>query len=177
MQTYETISSLQDLSRYGIETLTGEADALSYRILCDLTEQGAAIVAETYGLVNCGGLVNPFQPAWNSGVGSVMLSQEAWKDIGVIALFNAGHDVIFNTDVNGQLWGFRSASDFVRAEWSSNDAGNVYESQPAKFRHDSKHDQLLPWHQCYGKIQRYFATGSNPRQGSRSVHAMSNRVT
>jgi hypothetical protein len=47
------VESLRDLEQFGIIALTGEADALNYRILCDLTEQGRSLVAEAFRLAAC----------------------------------------------------------------------------------------------------------------------------
>lgn len=38
------IDNLQQLGAYGIEALTGESDAHMYRILCDVTKRGKAII-------------------------------------------------------------------------------------------------------------------------------------
>ena len=43
------ISSWQDLEPYGIIPLTGEADSLSFRLLCDLTPIGESIVGRMLG--------------------------------------------------------------------------------------------------------------------------------
>ena len=76
----KTVNCLRSLERYGVVCLTGEADNLSYRILCDLTRKGADILAECYGL-------NPdgFLPSWNPGsdadphVGSIEEPSESQK--------------------------------------------------------------------------------------------------
>ena len=52
----------QDLRRYGINTLTGEACPYSMRVLCDLTEQGRHIVLDMLG---CD--LGPLPRNWNSG--------------------------------------------------------------------------------------------------------------
>lgn len=40
----KTIHSWDDLSKYGIVPLTGEACGLMYRILCDVTARGKRLV-------------------------------------------------------------------------------------------------------------------------------------
>lgn len=69
------ISGLRDLERFGIAPLTGEADKLNLRILCDLTGAGAEVVREAFGLKHD----TDFQDNWNHGdghnphVGSILL--------------------------------------------------------------------------------------------------------
>ena len=41
------IERMTDLEHYGIIPLTGESDGHMYRILCDCTEQGKAIIERT----------------------------------------------------------------------------------------------------------------------------------
>ena len=45
----KSINCFQDLARYGIELMTGEACGLTYRILFDLTAQGQPIVEKYVG--------------------------------------------------------------------------------------------------------------------------------
>lgn len=85
--TMRVISSFRDLLPFGVDALTGEADHLSFRILCDLTEQGKRIVERT---LSCQITSDP----WNRGdpphVASVLLSQEMIVPIGILALLEHG---------------------------------------------------------------------------------------
>lgn len=83
-----TIDRLIDLRDFGFDLLTGEACQLSYRLLLDVTEEGARIFRLAYGLPsNC-----RLADAWNRGtdeepsVGSVMLPRDAWKMLGLFCL-------------------------------------------------------------------------------------------
>ena len=58
----KTVACWEDLARYGIEALTGEACGLSYRLLCDVTAKGKAVLAKFLGAPD---LALP--PAWNRG--------------------------------------------------------------------------------------------------------------
>ena len=95
-----TVKCLRDLERYGVDLLTGEADALSYRILCDLNKAGRDLLCEAYGIRPEGLAEN-----WNSGgekdphVASIMLAHDAWRQIGPIALVKCCHTV-FDTDMS-----------------------------------------------------------------------------
>lgn len=112
------IRSLNDLREYGIDALTGEADALGMRILCDITEQGAQIIADVFGMTFSNTKINnpedyncesPTQPIfklnsnWNSSQGSIASiflpswDAELYKQLGVHALARAGYEFIVIT--------------------------------------------------------------------------------
>ena len=61
----KTISDLRDLRPFGIDILTGEADALSYRLLCDLNKRGVDIICEALGLTE-----QAFHDNYNSSNGA-----------------------------------------------------------------------------------------------------------
>jgi hypothetical protein len=92
------LSNLQHLRPYGIDALTGEADALSYRILCDLTEKGKALICRTFGLVDV-----KFEENWNPGrandpnVAAIMLPIEVFAPLAVFALLGAGFTEVYIT--------------------------------------------------------------------------------
>jgi len=85
----KTVSSWDHLRPYGIVALTGEACSLMYRILCDLTAQGKAIVERCLGVEiqsenwNCGSEEDPH-------VASIMLTQEMIVPLAVFALLDSG---------------------------------------------------------------------------------------
>lgn len=160
----KTISKLADLSQFGIRHLTGEADALSFRSLCDLTEEGRDIVQETYG-VSC------TAENWNSGaVASCMLPYTAWRELGIIALLRAGCHSVLDTEQG--LWGLESGEIYDRGEldWET----GAYVRQPSI----DLGDCMQLWPHCYGKVNRIYALPNiaQPRIGTRNVHALSGRV-
>jgi len=167
----KTISRLADLERYGIISLTGEADNLCFRMLCDLTDRGRRLIAETYSLKTEG-----FNDAWNPGtdsdphVASMMLPYDAWKDIGVLALLVTCSTVLV-TD-GGGLFGIEKDESYEPApyNWDKSE----YTGR-ARYKHGGE------WHDwptsCYGEIVRTFKTaGNQPHEGHRNVHAMSGRT-
>lgn len=192
----KTINCLRDLEQFGIVPLTGEADSLSYRILCDLTKAGVELIAEAYGFNFPGGKITPFANAWNSGredqphIASIMLSHDAWRQIAPIALVRRCRIVFschaamgykadnVNPDKREKVYehdatciiGIESDETFERADYSYNEqTGNVDCVKPAQIND-------MNWPSCYGQIGRYYAYGSDPREGSRNVHAMSGRT-
>jgi hypothetical protein len=86
------VDSWNDMRQFGVNSLTGEACAYSMRLLCDLSGDGAALVADYFGLKN----TSVFQPNWNSMVGehaaiaSVMLVREELIPLATFALFRMG---------------------------------------------------------------------------------------
>ena len=87
----KTVNCWNDIEPYGIELLTGEACGLSYRLLCDVTEQGRKILAKCLGIPNLNLAEN-----WNRGraedphVGSIMLTHEMLTPLAVFALLESG---------------------------------------------------------------------------------------
>lgn len=85
----KTITCWNDLAPYGIDVLTGEACGLSYRLLCDVTAQGKAILEKLFSIPSIGLAEN-----WNQGdpphIGSIMLAPELLFPLGIFALLEAG---------------------------------------------------------------------------------------
>jgi len=87
----KTITCFNDLLPFGIDPLTGEACGLSYRILCDVTENGRKILAKAFGLPTF-----TLAEAWNRGgatdphIGSIMLAFEMLTPLAVFALLESG---------------------------------------------------------------------------------------
>ena len=87
----KSIRCWDDLSRYGIVLLTGEACGLSYRILCDVTAAGKKIIEKALDVAQLG-----LRENWNPGnsddphIGSVMLAPESAPFLGVFALLESG---------------------------------------------------------------------------------------
>jgi len=81
----KTISSWDHLRPFGINILTGEACALMYRYLCDITEAGKRVIEKC---LSCD--LKPPEN-WNSGaIGSIMLPPEMFIPIAVFALLESG---------------------------------------------------------------------------------------
>ena len=95
----KTISDWAALRDYGIEALTGEACSLCYRMLCDLTQNGKAIVERALS-------VEIASENWNSGseddphVASIMVTTEMIVPLGVFALLEAGCTEVWITEAS-----------------------------------------------------------------------------
>ena len=82
------IDGIRDLEPYGIDGLTGESDAHLYRILCDVTARGKAIVERTMDVRLT------LHENWNRGsagdphVGSLLLPFEFVPSIAVFCLLS-----------------------------------------------------------------------------------------
>lgn len=174
-----TVSCLNDLRQFGIDPLTGEADALSYRILCDLTAAGRRIVAEALSLK-----LDGFQENWNSGdkadphVASIMLDHYAHLWIGPVALCTrpSVHTVL---RTESTLYGLQQGEEFITAQsrWSE-ETQSVEILEPAKWVHEGL---TMRWPSVYGEVQRIFSLprskdGGQQVSGTRNVHAFSGRA-
>ncbi len=104
----KTIACWNDLEKFGIVVLTGEACGLGYRLLFDLTQNGKRIVQKCFSLAE--GFASE---AWNRGsrddphVGSVLLTQEMLVPIGVFALLETGCPEVWLCK-NGSLLGIET---------------------------------------------------------------------
>ena len=190
-----TINKLTDLERFGIFYLTGEADNLAYRALCDVSQRGKDLLREVYGM-------DANSPETNSEtngekhVASVMLPYRAWQDIGPISLtFNRGwqlglgnvgsscHTVFSVKD--GTIYGMQSQELFKQAEydWDAEPNRHLLPCNqkppllaPAMFSTDNGENWQL-WPTCYGELDRMYLQASNqPHVGSRNVHAFSGKT-
>jgi hypothetical protein len=104
-----TFSTMPD--HIGVNPLTGEACALAMRILCDVSEEGAALVREYLGLpADCA-----LSPAWNSTVGdkpavaSVMIERGAFPALVHFALMRSGCQYVYGRDDSADSSGFCDA--------------------------------------------------------------------
>lgn len=185
------ISALRQLEEFGIVPLTGEADALSYRILCDLTKNGTRIVCEALGMDSRG-----LKDSWNSGtrsdphIKSIMLASDAWTWLAPIALFTQDycgrpqyHTVFTTIDDDDNLKavvGLPDGEQLIREVWEeiTKEDGTMdfHRTSPTKFKAEGE-EQLWPTG-CYGRIGRFYKWPSEQQTvGTRNVHAMSGRVT
>ena len=157
------IRKLNDMEAFGIVPLTGEADALSLRILCDLTEQGVKIVQMALGLATTTAKPDEpppgFLPPWNTStnghqhVACIMLDYDAWKHLAVFALGldQAGKIVVYKTGVVCGFYFPGDEEDFENAVESRNTAS-------------------LGW-------ARLFDGWAKKPNGDRNRHVMSGRVS
>ncbi len=105
----KTINCWDDLTRYGINPLTGEACGLMYRILCDVTARGKHILEKALGVIEL-----RLPENWNHGspdsphIGSVMLARELLPFVGVFALLESGCPEVWLTKT-GTLVGIERA--------------------------------------------------------------------
>lgn len=181
------IQSLNDLVDFGIYPLTMESDALSFRMLCDLSANGRKIVAETFGLAETG-----FPPNWNSSRGAVascLLSPDAQLVgiLGVIAGVLSSSTVVTTSTSTFILEDkeelirpvYKDVYDPVDRAWIRNE-----QVEPHKLRLDS--GEIVAWDlDLWGTVVRVFArqTGSQLSAGKdlgrvdglRNVHQMSGR--
>jgi len=144
----KTLRCWNDLIPFGIDPLTGEACGLTYRILCDVTDQGRRVVQKCFGFPDLS-----LSAAWNRGTeqephtGSLMLAPEMLVPLGIFALLEAGC-----TEV-----------------WLSKD-GTVAGVEPT----DSP-ERVAAWKQAHaGEFARRFAYQGTARD--RNVHVMTGRV-
>lgn len=148
----KSIYTLHDLQPYGVNLLTGEADRLSFRILCDLNEDGCALVSDYLGLPRD----TKYADNWNSRVGekpalgSVMLSADTLWELARFALLTVDHfDAVIKAN------GLRGL--------------NYDESYADGYMVQASEHQYL--------IYRNYAKGSSaPGVGSRNTHAMTGRT-
>ncbi len=93
----KTIARWSDLEAYGVDPLTGEACSLGYRILCDLTQKGKAIVERCLS-------VEIRSENWNSGsrddphVACIMMTAEMLQPLAVFALLESGCREVWVTE-------------------------------------------------------------------------------
>ena len=143
-----TIACWDDLRPYGIVALTGESCGLSYRILCDVTARGKALLEKVFGVT-----VFDLPDNWNRGeetdphIGSIMLVPEMLTPIAVFALLESGCTEAWTVEHHGVI-------------------GIEPRNSP---------DQIEAFKQCYAKnLDRrfgYFGTA-----GDRNVHVFTGRT-
>lgn len=77
-----SINGWDDLRRFGITMLTGEACGIGLRLLCDLDEHGIKMVSAYLG----GNVTFLEGSGWSGGEASVMLPRYSWTDLAVFCL-------------------------------------------------------------------------------------------
>jgi hypothetical protein len=144
----KSIRCWEDLSRFGIVPLTGEACGLSYRILCDVTAAGKKVIEKALDVAQLG-----LRKNWNHGntddphVGSVMLAPDLLPFLGVFALLESGCREVWLTKTR-QVVGIEADDEPDQAD--------------ALKRH------------CGDELARRFAYAGTA--GDRNQHAMSGRI-
>jgi hypothetical protein len=134
-----------DLRRYGINPLTGEACPFGLRVLCDLNELGRRIVLDLLGTDYI-----TLNRNWNSGSEfSIMIPRSLFTDLYVWCLISEGIDDIIVSDEG--VCG-RTAGD------SDDDWQGYYQTL-----------------QHFKKNPRRISAVAGPREGTRMVHVMSGR--
>ena len=148
------IHTWSDLSKFGINPLTGEACKYGQRLLCDLSEDGVALVRDLFGLpAVVSDVRDQFPINWNSMVGdkpaiaSIMLPRGMFGDICRFALFRAGYELVIWSHDGG--WAGYMQSDIPK---------------------DITHEKLEA---MYKAVYRNPAPGA---ASSRNQHAMSGRT-
>lgn len=98
----KTIARWDHLSDYGIVALTGESCGLGYRVLCDVTAKGKAILEKCLGIADL-----RLPENWNLGseqephVGSIMLAPEMLAPVAVFAPLECGCKEVWKVDGQG----------------------------------------------------------------------------
>lgn len=175
-----TYNNLTHLEQFGIVPLTGEADSLCFRILCDLTAGGRRIVAECFGLNETG-----FQENWNTGrrgdphVASVMLTNDHVTSLAIIAIVTRNRTAIATYDRG--VHELEDGEDWKQAEGHWDDAkGDFVIDKLAQVKLDTVGD-WMDWNEAFwGKVKRVYnlakSRGNHPGSGTRNTHAMSGRT-
>ena len=170
----KSVSCFRDLNQFGIRMLTGEADALGYRILCDLDEQGVRVFKECFGMpvpsqmhLNQGLASN-----WNSGaIASVMLTEDSIRPLAIMGFYLQGRVVVVTRGAHGQVFALEEGEDVVLNE--NGDAYNLvtYGEDGTVARWPTRY---------YGEICRIIRPRKSDGrvvQGTRNVHQISGRVS
>jgi len=141
------IRGLRDLEAFGISPLTGEACALSQRILCDVSEEGRLLLAEYFGFpgLKLADNMNS-QVAEQPAIGSVMLTRSSYSDLASFAFFRDGAHAI----VRGQ----------------DNSIQGIYDKDLVQRYAEINADITRNPIQC----------SQGPRVGTRNVHQMTGRA-
>jgi len=150
---YNNVHTLRDLAQFGINALTGEACVYSMRMLCDVNEEGKALIGEYFGMPE---LVMPrnmnSEVNGKPSVGCFMLPHGMLQSLAQFAFFMNGAIavVVTPTEVIGVFDEARLKQYRELAEQYPN-SGYSIRVNPAQY-------------------------SSAPMQGSRNVHTATGRV-
>jgi hypothetical protein len=152
-QSYKPVSRFFDMAQFGLTGLTGEACAYGMRMLCDVNEEGKALLADFFGMSNI-----ELDRNWNStvneqpAIGSVMLSHDLVPKLAQFAFFRKGALAVVITD--------REVNGIFTAE-----------------RLKEYRDYIEKYPNCGYRLASNHAMHSTaPMQGSRNVHAFTGRA-
>ncbi len=151
--TFATLPTL------GINPLTGEACALAMRVLCDLNEDGAALLREYLGLPSTAKLADNWNSTVNDkpAVASIMLERHAFASLMRFALLRDGWPYVAGNDADNAFLAF-GADDL---------AGN-----PALQMYVNGDCNVMAHMRLYRNPNATFG----PVQGTRCVHQMTGRA-
>lgn len=169
----KSCSTLKNLEQFGIKVLTGEADALGFRILCDLDEQGVQVFKECFGIPICGladvaGRNTGLADNWNLGsIASVMLTGYDVVPLAIMGFYLQGYNVIVTDDTVYAL----EADETI-----------YYHEERDCYVYGKTNSKLseVCWPKVYGQIRRIIwqrKSDGQIVQGTRNVHQMSGRVS
>lgn len=101
------IASWRDLVPYGINCLTGERCSYSMRYLCDLNEDGVALLTSYFGLSSNPGFDEPWNRKVNDkpSLASVMLPISILMDLSVFIMFQKRGFRYAYVSLNGEITG------------------------------------------------------------------------
>jgi hypothetical protein len=164
----KSASSLRDLESLGIFPLTGEADNLCFRCLCDLNHEGLRIMQELYG-------AKTFAENYNSSRGAVasaMIPYWAYREIAIIGYSLRGMTCLMTKNA---VYAIEPGDEFRPPVYEDvyDEGGNWTDVKKVK----DYQIQGMDWPSSYGTIDRVFSKSDHPHVGTRNVHAMSGRVT
>lgn len=154
--------SFSDLpAKFGINPLTGEACAYGMRVLCDLNDDGVALVCAYLGMEEGASLAK----SWNSTVGgrpalkSIMIEREMFPALVRFALFREGFQYVLQSEGSTDATGFSDRD---------------LEHYPALSMYLDGHSSMLKHNGGHALLYR------NPRNpaasiGDRNVHQFSGR--
>jgi hypothetical protein len=157
----KSIRNWKDLEQYGIFPLTGEACAISARLLCDLNKNGEKLIKEFLGIPQNATLADN----WNSiGISSIFLPYGILQDLAAFLLLSTGYTIAYAIK-DGEIIGINQHDDGdCTDEHYTIDEHTVITGAQAWI---CKH---------YGsQITRTYTTSNHPRRGLSCTHQMTNR--
>lgn len=107
--------STSDLTRFGVNPLTGEACSYSMRVLCDLSQSGVELVSTFLGLQHTSDV---FATNWNStvngspAIASIMLTRGTLKDLIQFGIFYVEKCDVLITMTDSWIVGLKSTDEY-----------------------------------------------------------------
>lgn len=148
------VSNMRDLAQFGINSLTGEACAYSMRTLCDVNEEGKALLAEFFGMPDISLARNMNSTVdGKPAIGSLMLTHEIVPSLAQFAFFTKGALAV-------AIMGGREIHGLFEAE-------RVQQYRDFSAQENGKGVSV---------VNNYALRSSAPMVGSRNVHQATGRV-